>query len=101
MSYTKVDYNKFEHAADAIDTYVSRHETNMRKIDTEINELSISWQGTDYLSLKKEWNQINASDSSSGQMIKSLKNYANFLRFAANKYKSAQANAINIANRLP
>ena len=55
----------------------------------------------DYNQLKKEWQQIKGSDSTSDRMLKSLDNYADFLRFAANKYKSAQANAINRANGLP
>lgn len=54
-----------------------------------------------YNKLKTECQQMSASGSTSDKMLKSLDNYADFLRFAANKYKSAQANAINRANRLP
>ena len=100
MAYVKVDYNKFEHAANAIDTYITRHKSNMGKIDAEINDLSAFWQGSDYLAVKKEWDRMNANDSTSGQMLASLKNYADFLRFASESYKNAQNRAIDRANIL-
>ena len=53
------------------------------------------------INCKTEWQQIKGADSTSDKMLKSLDSYADFLRFAASKYKSAQANAINRANRLP
>ena len=101
MAYIKVDYNKFEHAASAIDTYITRHKSNMGKIDAELSGLSSSWQGSDYLTVKKEWNQMNSNDSTSGQMLKSLKNYAEFLRSVGKSYKNAQNRAIDRANGLP
>lgn len=101
MAYVKVDYSKFEHAASAIDTYISRHRSNMNSIDREITNLSATWQGKDYNVLKNEWNEMKAHDSTSEKMIKSLKNYAEYLRMAAKKYKEAQSNAVNRANSLP
>lgn len=101
MANIKVDHSQFEKAASAIETYITKHKNNMQTINQSINALGSSWQGSDYSQLKTEWQQINASDSTSGKMLQSLDNYADFLRFAANKYKSAQANAINRANNLP
>ena len=101
MAYIKVDYNKFEHTASAIDTYISKHKSNMGKIDAEINGLSSSWQGEDYISIKKEWEQMNALDSTSGKMVKNLNNYAQFLRSVGKTYKDAQRRAIDRANKLP
>lgn len=101
MAYVKVDYSKFEHAASAIDTYISRHRSNMNNIDREITNLSATWQGKDYISLKNEWNEMKAHGSTSDKMIKSLKSYAEYLRMAAKKYKEAQSNAVNRANSLP
>ena len=74
---------------------------NLKKSHQSIDSLNVQWQGSDYAQLQNEWRQMNASDSTSARMIKSLDNYADFLRFSANKYKSAQANAINTAGRLP
>ena len=101
MANIKVDYNKFEQAASAIETYIKRHSSNMGRIDQEMIALSSSWQGTDYAQVKKEWNEINASESISGQMLKALNNYAKFLRIAGKTYKEAQNRAITRADRLP
>ena len=47
------------------------------------------------------WDLIRSNDSVSGRMIRSFQNYSDFLRFASKKYKDAQSNAVNRANRLP
>lgn len=101
MANIKVDHSQFEKAASAIETYINNHKTSMNSIDQSVNSLGSSWQGNDYNQLRKEWQEIKGSGSTSDKMLKSLDNYADFLRFAANKYKSAQANAINRANNLP
>ena len=101
MANIKVDHSKFEKAATTIETYIGNHKKQMQSIDKSITELNSDWQGKDYNQLKLEWQEMNASDSTSGKMLKSLENYADFLRFAANKYKSVQSNAINRANSLP
>ena len=44
---------------------------------------------------------MEAKDSTSGQMIKALEDYADFLRNAGKAYKNAQANAVDHANKLP
>ena len=101
MANIKVDRSQFEKAASAIEAYVSNHKKHMSTIDQSVNFLGSSWQGKDYDQLKIEWQQINSSGSTSDNMLAALANYADFLRYAANKYKTAQINAINRANRLP
>lgn len=101
MANIKVDHSQFERTASAIDTYIRNHKSKMNSIDNSITALGTAWQGSDYSQLQNEWQQIKGADSISDKMLKSLDSYADFLRFAANKYKSAQANAINRANRLP
>lgn len=101
MANIKVDHSQLEKTAAAIDTYIVKHRNNMQAINQSVISLGASWRGSDYNQVHIEWQQINASDSTSGRMLKSLDNYADFLRFAANKYKSAQTNAINRANNLP
>ena len=101
MAYIKVDHKKFEHAASAIDTYVSRHKGNMSKIEQEMVALSGSWQGADYNVVKKQWDEIYASGSTSAMMLKALSNYAGYLRTAGKSYKNAQSRAVNRANNLP
>lgn len=101
MGYIKVNHQDFEKTAQVIDRYVENHKSNMRKMDNEVKALSACWSGTDYSQFYKEWNYINATDSTSGKMIRALENYAQFLRFCGNTYKSAQSRAINRANSLP
>lgn len=101
MANIKVDHSQFEKAASSIESYITKHKNKMKSIEQSVASLGTSWQGEDYNQLKKECQQMSASGSTSDKMIKSLDNYADFLRFAANKYKSAQANAINRANKLP
>lgn len=101
MANINVDHKQLVKAATTIDNYVSNHTSKMKTIEQSVKSLASSWQGADYNQLSKEWEEMNASDSTSYMMVKSLENYADFLRFAANKYKSAQSNAINRANNLP
>jgi uncharacterized protein YukE len=101
MANIKVDHGELEKTASSIDSYIKYHKSKMKAIEDQIVLLGLSWQGADYTQLKTECQQMNVSGSTSDQMLKSLGNYADFLRFAENKYKSAQANAINRANQLP
>ena len=101
MAYIKVDHSKFEETASAIDTYVSLMKNNMRGAQGEVTTLSSSWKGTDSTQFSTEFDKIDNEDSTHTRMVKSLESYAYYLRFAANKYKDAQARAINRANGLP
>ena len=85
MANIKVDHNQFERTASTIDNYIKNHRTKMNSIDASITSLGTAWQGNDYNQLKKEWQEIKGSDSTSEKMLKSLDNYADFLRFAAKK----------------
>lgn len=100
MAYIKVDHSKFEHAATAIDNYIANHKRKMNSVDSSVLALGTEWKGADYEQLKKEWTEIHSSDSTSGKMIRSLKNYADALRSSAAKYKEVQARAVNRANTL-
>lgn len=101
MAYIRVDHRQLEKAASAIDTYVSKHKSNMQGIEQTLNGLGTSWQGADYQQLKTEWRQINAQDSTSGKMLKSLESYGKYLKYAQAQYKQAQSKAVNRANSLP
>lgn len=101
MAYIKVDYSKFETTAKAIDNYVSNTKRKMAGANDAVNFLAGSWQGADFNKFKVQWNKVSAGDSTYIQMMKALESYAKYLRFAAQKYKSAQTEAINRANSLP
>lgn len=101
MAHIVVDTAKLDKAASAIDTYINNHKKKMKYIDNEVSSLCASWSGKDYTQFYKEWHQINAKDSVSGKMITALNNYADFLRFSENEYRSAQSKAVNRSNSLP
>ena len=101
MAYIKVDHKKLEKAAETIDQYVSRHRKRNTAIDSEITQLKSSWSGTDYDTLKLQWQEMNGKDSTSQKLIQTMETQADNLRFAAGKYKEAQSRAVNRAKLLP
>ena len=100
MAYIMVDHRRLEKTAGDIEGYINAHRRAMSDIDSNIISLSSSWQGEDYRQMVCEWNEMKNGSSTSEKMLKSLDNYADFLRWAARKYKQAQIDAINRANRL-
>ncbi len=100
MAFINVDHSKFASAASAIDTYVSSMKNNMSAANSEVNVLSASWGGSDSSHFKTKWDEVDNDESTYHQMKKSLESYSDFLEYAAEKYKTAQTNAVNKANRL-
>jgi len=101
MAYIKVDYSKLEKTASAVENYVKLMKKNMRKAQAEVTTLSSSWQGSDYIQFKTEFNKVDNANSTHSQMVKTLDSYSKYLRFAAGKYKGAQDRAMSRANALP
>lgn len=101
MSYIKVDHSKFEKAASEVDSYVGTLKTKMQSANSEVNNLSQSWQGSDYNVFAKEWDKVDNEDSTYTKMVKALESYSKYLRYAASKYKTAQQEALKRANNLP
>ena len=101
MAYIYVNHSEFSNAAGAIDTYINLLRNKLNSAQGEVDNMSNIWQGYDYNQFKVQWNKITAGDSTYSEMIKSLESYSKFLKYAAEKYKDAQARAINRANSLP
>lgn len=101
MASIIVEHSKFEAAAKAIDTYVADVKREMKSADVSVNTLAGAWQGKDYTQFFAQWDKVTGSGSTYMEMIKALEHYSEYLRFAAKKYKNAQADAVNRANRLP
>ncbi|NMB33475.1 MAG: hypothetical protein GX992_04450 [Clostridium sp.] len=101
MAYIKVDSSRLERTAKVIDTYIGKHKLNMKNATGELDTLSGSWQGADFDQFKSEWYKSTEKGSISQSMIEAMESYADFLRYAANEYKNAQANAVNKANAIP
>ncbi len=101
MAYIKVDHSKFSAASTAVDTYVSNLKKNMKQAENEVDSMAAVWQGVDFTQFKMQWSKVTNNESTYYEMIKALDNYSKFLKYAAEKYKDAQAKAIDRANRLP
>jgi WXG100 family type VII secretion target len=97
----KVDHSKLENTASEIERYIQTLKGKMQAAQSEIHTLSASWQGTDATQFQTKWNSVTNQDSVYGQTVKQLDSYAQYLRYAAKKYKEAQTKAVDAANRLP
>ncbi len=101
MGYTiEVEHSKLETTADAVGDYITNMNTKMRQANQAVTSMYTSWKGTDATGFRMKWNTVDDEDSTYNQMKKSLVNYESFLRMAATKYKTAQANAVNRASFL-
>mgnify|MGYP005610381609 CR=1 FL=1 len=98
--FIHVDCSKFNKTAEKIETYIENHEKNMKLATQEVKALSSTWQGKDAIEFQNQWNEVTEKKSTSQEMIQALENYAEFLRYAGNQYKDAQAKAVNRANRI-
>jgi len=101
MAYIKVDHSKFSGTAQSVETYVNQLKRRMSTAEEEIKNLAAVWQGADYTQFKQQWDRTTNGDATYTEMVEALEAYAKFLKYAAEKYKDAQAKAINRANSLP
>ena len=101
MAYIKVNHSKLEATAIEIEEYVALLKKKMKDAQDEVSALSSSWQGTDFTQFQAQFDQVDNEDSTHAQMVKELESYAKYLRYVSEKYKYAQAQAINRAKALP
>lgn len=101
MTYLKVRHKSLDEAANSIERYISAHNSKMNESTRTVDNLRNDWNGKDYIAVKNAWLKLRGQGSTSDRMVRSLQNYANYLRLASKKYKNAQKNAVDRANRLP
>ncbi len=100
MPYIRVDHSRFESAAKILEEYLAFTRSKMLYANSSVNTLmQTGWQGNDANSFKNKWAEIIGTESTYVKMMKSLKSYADYLRYAASCYKQAQINAVNRAQR--
>lgn len=101
MGYSiNVNHSRFEATAEAIEAYNTDIKNKMTYSGYKINEMLNHWEGSDADSFEQRWNELYSNNSTSNAMKQALDNHASYLRFAATKYKTAQIDAVNRANRL-
>jgi len=101
MAYIKVNCNSINAAAKAVDKYVGEMKKKMSAADNDVKTMGIDWQGSDYAAFQAKWGEAVNDSSVYMKMRKSLESYADYLRYAAKRYKDAQNAAVNRANSLP
>lgn len=99
LAYINVNYNQIMKTASDVDTYVNKLKQSMKEIDWRMWELNSNWKGKDSTVFFKEWSDIKSNNSTSSRMLTSLENYSNSLKFAANRYRDIQLQAISRATR--
>ncbi len=97
----KVDINKLNKAAKAIERYITYMDEQMKTAEKSVSTLESSWQGEDATKFSKKWDEVQSSESAYGHMRAALIAYAKYLILAARKYDTAAQNARNLAGRLP
>lgn len=100
MAYIKVNHSKFARTAEEVEDYVLVMKAMMSRAQEDVNLLLSSWKGDDANVFNSKWSTITENGSTYAGMVKSLESYAKVLRFAGEKYKNAQINAVNRANSL-
>lgn len=98
MAKIYVDHLVITKTANKINTYLDLHNKRIREINNIVDQMK--WRGSDYNQAKSEWVAMKAKGSTSDKLLTSFENYKNALLIAANKYKEAQARAIDRAERL-
>ncbi|MFC4802220.1 WXG100 family type VII secretion target [Neobacillus sp. GCM10023253] len=99
-SFIDVDYREFEKAASAVEDYVDRQKQKMSQANQDVASLGAGWQGQDFERLQSKWNELDNTGSTAVNLQKSLKDYADVLRYVADQYKKAQKKAIDRVNSL-
>lgn len=101
MAYIKVNCSTLNSTATSVEKYASMLKKKMSAADNDIKALGVDWQGSDYAAFQAQWREAVNDSSVYMKMRKSLESYADYLRYAAKRYKDAQNAAVNRANSLP
>lgn len=101
MAYIKADHSKLKSTASAVETYADLLEQKIKTAKQDVQTLCADWQGADASQFQEKFNGIAGPDSTHFATVKTLKSYAEYLRFAADTYQKAQERAVNRAAGLP
>lgn len=102
MAVVEVNHKILVEVADAIDSYCSTQDREMRSADADIKSMLRSdWTGDDAQVFDYKWEGVDGKNSTSFTLKNSLENFRDGLRKCATLYKKAQEDSYNEANRLP
>ena len=101
MAYIQISDSQFLTTANQIYDYLSFMKEKMKEAEQRVDELSAAWQGADEARFRAQWSSLTAPGSTYSQMVESLTNYSNYLRYAEKQYNGAQLRAKSRAGLLP
>ena len=102
MALIKVNHSTLNNVADAIDTYCTEQDREMKTAKAAMAAMLISdWIGDDAKLFAGKWEGVDEDGSVTEQFKKSLKNYGERLRACAKEYSKAQEDSYNAARKLP
>ena len=99
MSSISIDHSQLERNADAMDKAVEIYRQDFARIKRDVQSLSEAWKGKDYLAYQAKWDEFAGKNSPTEKAIAMQEEMSKFLRYAAVKYKQAQAHAITKATK--
>lgn len=92
-----VDPVKLESAARLIEQQVADYERQYKQLFSEVDGMGSAWQGADNIAFVT---QIKGFMDDFQLMVGSMREYAEFLKLSAQKYKATQEDVISNARRL-
>lgn len=93
--YIEVDFSKFDKAIFQIEEYISLLEKKTANAQEQVDILLQSCQGPDLALFKSKWDEANGAGSTYMELVRALKSYLAFLKFAKSQYKAVQSKAIS------
>lgn len=97
----KVNHSVLTSTAEDIDEFNTKMSKKMANADRTVKLALAFWKGQDATDFKNKWETVKDNESTYIKCKKSLENYSNALKTAADKYKYQQAVSINEAHKLP
>ena len=96
----EADRAKLTEAAASVEYFLKMMKSCLDQSGREVQALSSFWEGGDFARFFTEWGKVSAPGSVCAEWRKALENYAALLRFAEEKYRKAQQDAVNRADAL-
>lgn len=96
----KVNHQDLSDAAKKAKSFVSLNKRSIRQITLKLPYIAAYWYGDGSVAFVDQWNDLCSSYSVNGKLNTAMEKYGRCLEVAAEKYKKAQIDAINRANRL-
>ena len=100
MDIIEVNHSSLRQAANDFRQYAREGNSITTNTVQTCESLSRSWNGNDFTAFITRARGLDSQDSYLRRLCSALNSFADKLEYSADKYRKAQADAINRANRL-